>query len=279
VITKVGVYRKQSNKRQHRWIVRWYGTDSKRYGKVFKTRKEAERYASELQKRVSLGKANKPRKITLAGFICEHAKVMKGQVAPATLRDQLRALRFFEKFIGGSIILCNIRPGHAEAFIAKRLASGIEVATVNKDIRTLRRAFNLAIEPRDYLAEGQNPFARIKERKKASRTIRYVTVKEYKALIDATYGIWWQALLSVAYGSGLRRGEIINLTWSDIDFENQLIQVVPKKANKNMLEWEPKDHEKRIVPLSDQTVRFLVNLQVQSPEGHPYILRENTTCR
>ncbi len=36
-------------KRRHRWITRWYGSTGKRYGKVFEIRKEAERYASELQ--------------------------------------------------------------------------------------------------------------------------------------------------------------------------------------------------------------------------------------
>ena len=59
---------------------------------------------------------------------------------------------------------------HAEAFIAYRLSSVPSVATVNKDIRTLRRIFNLAIEPRGYLIEGQNPFARIKERKTTDKT-------------------------------------------------------------------------------------------------------------
>jgi len=68
-VEKVGVYRKWlepvpkrngkpvpksewPRKRRHRWIVRWWGTNRKKYGKVFKTRKEAERYASELQPRV-----------------------------------------------------------------------------------------------------------------------------------------------------------------------------------------------------------------------------------
>jgi len=34
-----------------------------------------------------------------------------------------------------------------------------------KDNRTLKFIFNLAIEPRGYLAEGQNPFAKIKAAK------------------------------------------------------------------------------------------------------------------
>ena len=73
-----------------------------RYGKVFQTRKEAENYAAEMQKQVSRGKADKPENITLHEFLLEHSRVMKGQLADATVQDQDRALRFFENFIGGS---------------------------------------------------------------------------------------------------------------------------------------------------------------------------------
>ena len=59
-IEKVGIYRKLlepvpkdkndnpipesewPRRRRHRWIARWYGTNGQRYGKVFKTRKEAQ---------------------------------------------------------------------------------------------------------------------------------------------------------------------------------------------------------------------------------------------
>jgi len=288
-VEKVGIYRKWLEpvpkgkngksipksqwvkKRRHRWIVRWYGTNSKKYGKVFKIRKEAEKYALELQAQVNLGRADKPRKVTMHEFIGEHEKVMKGQVAYATLKDQLRALRFFEKSIGESFLLSKIKPRHAEAFIAQRLSTVPSVATVNKDIRTLKRIFNLAIEPRGYLAEGQNPFAKIKERKTTENEIRYVKVEEYHKLVRATEKIWWNALFSLAYGSGLRRNEILHLTWADIDFENQRIKVNAKKGTEATLEWEPKNRKNRVVPMSDESSQLLVNIQAQAIEGHPYV--------
>jgi integrase len=288
-IEKVGIYRKWlgtvpkdtdgkpirrsqwPRKRQYHWIVRWYGSNGKRYGKVFKTRKEAENCSSDLQEQVSLGRADKPANIRLHNFIGEHAEVMKGQVAYATLQDQIRALKLFENYIGSSITLCKIQPRHAEGFVAKRLASGLKIATVNKDIRTLRRIFNLAIEPRGYLAEGRNPFSKIKERRKANKPPRYVSVENYHALIKAAQEPSWKAIISVAYGSGLRRGEILNLTWADIDFENQSIRIAPKEETERTLEWEPKDHENRVVPMSAQAAQLLADLQIQSEEIHPYI--------
>jgi len=287
-IEKVGIYRKWlepipnekgkpipksewPKKRRHRWIVRWCGTDNKKYGKVFKTRKEANRYAAALQNRVCLGKADKPQKITLHEFQLEHKQVIKGQVAHGTLQEHKRALKFFENYIGGSILLSKIQPRNAEAFIAHRLASGCRPATVNKDIGTLRRIFNLAIEPRGYLAEGQNPFAKLKKRKMAKNPIRYVAVEEYSALVNEAKNLWWRSLFSIAYGSGLRRNEILHLTWSDVDFESQQIHVTPKKETTGTIEWEPKDHEKRVVPMADETAQLLANLQVQAKEGFLYI--------
>lgn len=287
-IEKVGIYRKWlepipkkkgklipksewPKKRRHRWIVRWCGTNNKKYGKVFKKRKEAERYALGLQNHVSRGQADKPDKITLHEFRLEHQRVMKGQVAYSTLQEHVRALKFFENFINGSILLSKIQPRNAEAFIAYRLASGCRPATVNKDIGTLKRVVNLAIEPRGYLYEGQNPFAKIKKRKMAQNPQRYVTVEEYRSLTIEAKNLWWNTLISIAYGSGLRRNEILHLTWADVDFENQQIYISPKKETAETLDWEPKDHEKRVVPMADETTQLLANLQVQAKEGFSYI--------
>ena len=288
-IEKVGVYRKWlepvpkdkndkpipksewPKKRRYYWIVRWCGSNHKKYGKLFKTRKEAERYALDLQNRVNLGRADKPQKITLQEFRLEHEQVMKGQVAYATLDDQKRALKFFENFIGGSVLLSKIKPRHAEAFIAHWLSTVPSVSTVNKDIRTLQRIFNLAIEPRGYLPEGQNPFAKIKKRKTTENKIRYVEIEEYRALASEAKNLRWNALISIAYGSGLRRNEILHLTWADVDFENQQIYVNPKKETAETIEWEPKDHEKRVVPMADETAQLLADLHAQAKERFPYI--------
>lgn len=288
-VEKIGIYRKWlgavptdksgnpiprsqwPRKRRYHWIVRWYGTAGKRYGKVFETRKEADRYAIELQKQAALGRIDRPRNITLCEFYQEHKRIMKGQVADATLDDQLRALRILMEFLGSSRMLRSIQPAHAEALIAHRLASGSAVGTANKDIRTLRRVFNLAIEPRGYLLEGQNAFAKLKQRRMAQSPNRYVSVGEYRRLADMAPNGWWRAVLAIAYGSGLRRNEILHLTWADIDFENQQIRIASKRAGAQTIAWEPKDHEKRFVPMSEKAAQLLARMQIEGEDNHPYV--------
>jgi len=192
-------------------------------------------------------------------------------VPPGTLSDQMRALRMFMAHVPKNILLRNILSRHAESFIAARLASGVEVGTANKDIRTLKRIFNLAIEPRGYLRAASNPFAKIKERKFAPKPPKYVTIEEFQEVFKASHRLWWKALLALAYTSGGRRDELLNLTWADVDFDAQNVGFLPKKASRFLLAWEPKDHESRIIPVPPRTIQLLVDLQDVADERSPYV--------
>ena len=52
---------------------------------------------------------------------------------------------------------------------------------------------------------------------------------------------------------------------------NKLICINAKESTKLTIEWEPKDHENRVVPISEHTIQFLAALQLTAQEGHPYI--------
>jgi integrase len=249
----------------------WYSSEGKRYSKSFRDRKEAEKHANTVQEKVDRGKCDKPRRITLADFIVEHSQVMVGQKAHTTVKDHLRALGFFADHVGSKTMLERVSPRHAESFVAKRLTSGLAIGTVNKDIRTLRGIFNLAIEPRGYLAEGTNPFAKIKERRIAADPPNYVTPENLNKVFAVCKTTWWKTFLTLAYTSAGRRDELLNLTWPDIDFENQNVGFFPKKASATILAWHPKDHESRVVPIPAEAVQFLANLQTESEEGNPYV--------
>jgi integrase len=121
------------------------------------------------------------------------------------------------------------------------------------------------------LAEGQNPFVKIKERKISENRNRYVNPPEFRTLINAAENVWWKAFLSIAFSSGLRRNEILNLTWGDVDFEHQRISVTAKKVSEKIIAWEPKNRKNRLTPMSDETVSYLAAIQAAATEGHPYI--------
>jgi len=266
-------------RRKFSWEVRWYSSDGKRYSKSFKRRKEAEKHARQLQEKVDIGKANKPRKVSLQFFIKEHKQLMKGQVAYSTLIEHSRALDLFAKHIDKNSMLEEITPRHAESFVAYRLDQDLAIATVNKDIRTLRGIFNLAIEPRGYLAEGANPFEKIKQRRVANKRIRFVSIEDFSKVFDAAPTLWWKTFLALSYTSAGRKDELLNLTWSDVDFENNNVSFMPKNASEKILAWEPKDHEGRIIPVPEKVILLLADIQSQTDESSPYVFINNSRLK
>ncbi len=68
-----------------------------------------------------------------------------------------------------------------------------------------------------------------------------------------------------------RRGELLNLCWSDIDFDEYAIDITPKDNTDETWEWLIKDHEERTVPLSENTTQLLADIQSKSPTGYPYV--------
>ena len=77
--------------------------------------------------------------------------------------------------------------------------------------------------------------------------------------------------MSLAYTSAGRKDELLNLTWADIDFENNNVSFTPKKASKRILAWEPKDHEGRIVPIPEKVILLLADLQSEADESTSYV--------
>ncbi|MHC4539410.1 MAG: tyrosine-type recombinase/integrase [Planctomycetota bacterium] len=80
----------------------------------------------------------------------------------------------------------------------------------------------------------------------------------------------WDLLIIVALSTGLRRGELLNCTWQDIDFAEQTIRVSPKANTAATWEWSIKDTDRRTLPLTDRLTQLLIDHQNRQPEGHPY---------
>jgi integrase len=81
----------------------------------------------------------------------------------------------------------------------------------------------------------------------------------------------WALLIRMCLGTGMRRGELMNTTWRDIDFANMTVEVSPKKDGDDTWEWYIKDTDRRTLPLTADLVKLLVECQLSQPEGNPYV--------
>lgn len=69
----------------------------------------------------------------------------------------------------------------------------------------------------------------------------------------------------------MRRAELLNAAWSNIDFEAKTIDVAPKSNTTETWRWLIKDTERRTLPLTDDIISLLVDYQSQQPERYPYV--------
>jgi hypothetical protein len=100
----------------------------------------------------------------------------------------------------------------------------------------------------------ENPFQGLRQEKVGQKAWHHVSPAEYRKLIEAAPSLQWRGMISLGYYCGLRLGEVLNLTWCDVDFEQHRVRVVRKNASECRAAWVPKDKDMRIVPLPDQAV-------------------------
>ena len=81
--------------------------------------------------------------------------------------------------------------------------------------------------------------------------------------------------MATAYTTGLRLQELLNLTWSDIDFQEGQLHVTRKSEGTWVQPWQPKDCEMRVIPLPEQTRNLLTTWQSVAPEECPYVFMEH----
>jgi integrase len=164
---------------------------------------------------------------------------------------------------------------HGERFVQYCFGREIAAATVRKKVKHLKRVFQLA-EDRGQL--DWHPLRKLKPPKAPRRKIRVYTDQECHGLCGSARQyeekgspIKWELLIRMCLGTGMRRGELLNTTWRDIDFAKMTVDVSPKKDGADTWEWHIKDTERRTLPLTAELVRLLVEHQMSQPEGCPYI--------
>ena len=98
-------------------------------------------------------------------------------------------------------------------------------------------------------------------------------------MLEVASTAWWHAFILIGVTSGLRKEEILNLTWPDVDLDEMTVSITAKKADEftgadgqpyEMLAWSPKTYEARTVPIPDRTVESIIRLKDGS-NGSPYL--------
>jgi len=199
---------------------------------------------------------------------------LRGDITPGTRAEHCRTLSYLAEHFGKQHLISSIKSLDARQFVSWYRERNFRdrtpaAATVNKLIRECRRIFREAV---DCQLLRTNPFDGIRQEKVGEIAWQYVSPAHFRALIGACSSLKWRGMITLTYCCGLRLGEVLHLTWADVDFERRLVRVVRKPAGGVTEAWCPKDKDMRIVPLPEDAVNVLTELQMASDEGQAYVV-------
>jgi len=107
--------------------------------------------------------------------------------------------------------------------------------------RTLKAAFSKAVSW-DYISE--NPFKKIKFPKVSKSHPVFISIEEFKLIRSCVQEQHLKDLFSIALYTGMRLGEIVNMSWNWIDLNNNIITI------RNGDDFKTKSKKERIIPFN-----------------------------
>lgn len=174
-------------------------------------------------------------------YLEDYMQTVRRNFRPDTYRLQVLCSYF------KNLDLRTITPLDIERFRASRIKKGNSKSTVNRYLQLLKKMFNLAVEE-NYLEE--NVIKKVKLfSEKDNLKQRVLTEKEERTLLINSSDTL-KPILLVALNTGMRRAEILGLTWNQIDFETRRIKVEKTKSGKV-----------RHIPIEDDLFKQILNLK------------------
>ncbi len=235
------------------YYLRWYGHNGRMKSESCRCgdKKDAERLRRERERALNAGELGMIEPIRLEAWIDEDLRLRRRTVRPRTLEEDDRALGSLLAAFG-DLPLDALTRRRLETWLSER-ADVLAQATVNKLLRTLRAAFSRAVE-RNYLRA--NPLAGVRPGKEPEREPHALTAEQVERLLAAADGDW-RCFIFLALTTGLRRGELCQLEWKDLDAERGLLHVRCKDG------WRPKSGHNRTVPLVPEAAAMLEERHLQ----------------
>lgn len=135
-----------------------------------------------------------------------------------------------------------------EQYQSKGLTKGKKHATINRHVATLKHMFTKA---NDWNMVDEVVLRRIRKVKmleENNKRLRYLSKDEWKSLLEACDSHLHPIVL-MALNAGMRKSEILNLQWDNVDLTHNFIHIE-----------DSKNGERRDIPINDTLKKMLQNL-------------------
>ena len=168
----------------------------------------------------------------------------------------------------GNLKLCDIKPIHIEIFLNKMRttkqpnAKLLSSTTIQKHYLVLSASLTKALKLQMI---NSNPCQYVDTPKRSKHTTNILTVEEISSIYNRLnldkYEDYILFLgMSLTIETGLRRGEMCGLQWSDIDFDNKILtcnNALIRQKNIYTISTLKTESSYRQLPLSDNIIKLL----------------------
>jgi len=147
----------------------------------------------------------------------------------------------------GSMVLAQVTPKSIAAYRTQRQVEKAKPATIVKELGLFKAAFNVAIREWEWCRD--NPVRRVSMGRVNNARVRYVDDGTFERICFACPA-WLKPIVVVARYTGMRRENLVTLTWSQVDLTRRVV----------VLE-HTKNGDRLGLPLCDPAAKVLEDLR------------------
>ena len=242
----------------------YLGDGEKRRGPWTPFPDEAIAWRSDALRDASDGLLTRGTRLSLAQAAADFTKGIRAGVyhnksseiyKPSTVRRYARGLAVCEKHFGGKTPLDQIRLMHVARLKDRMLTDGASMSDMRNTIVALRALYAWAIQ-RGYATI--NPCAGLPLPGAGSRSIENIPTPEQASLLTACLDGRDKTAFALSWLAGLRAGEILPLTWDNVEMQSRLLNVMGAVDTATRLPITTKsDQGVRAVPIRTQLLIIL----------------------
>lgn len=240
-------------KRGKKWYIDYYLPGGKRVREAAGTSKKlAKQLLAKRKAEILEGKyqVKRPERVAFKQFAQEFLEYSKTHSKPATHRANKNAIRTLNKFFKDKL-LNTIIFKDIEDYKTSRLKD-VKRTSLNRDLAVLKRMLNLA---REWGYLNKDIAGKVKKMKEPPGRVRYLSKEEIARLLNACKLPYLKTIVQIALNTGMRKGEILNLSWKQIDLENSFIHLENTKTG-----------ERRDIPINGTLKKVLEEWKKKNTE-------------
>lgn len=210
-----------------------------------KDKANATRKLVELEKKVALGvfdpwtDATRREGVLVTDAIAKFNRAKKEEdIRPKTLANYAAILRIFGGSLPPDYLIARVEPRNVERFLDGQALNDTSRQTYLRHLRTFFRW----CQQENLLQTLPMPAKKKNGRKPKRQVAEFLTRQQYQHLLSTIEAaavvdgrgpndiLWLADVVRVAVSTGLRRGELCRLKWSDVDFTSGFLTVRESKS-------------------------------------------------